>query len=345
MGQQTKTDAYQTDSLLPVYSENQLRSGFDERPQWGRDRYLALPDTIPERVLVLAQDLTASESTAYDKARAIVGYLRTFPYNLDLSAPPQDRDVAEYFPFDLQQGYCDYYATTMVVLSRAIGLPAPLAVGYASGSYDEANDRYIVTAADTHSWVEIYFPEFGWIPFEPTAGQLALQRNETLPEVPPSLTMPFNPIPPRWVRLARTAVVVLIGGLFLAILAFTACLVSGTWRLRRLSPKEVIDHLYRRLLYHGKQLAVPDQTEVTPFEFGCAFRDHLADLSRGKAWNKDMAPYGRELDRLIKIYVQAVYGSEPPGAMEQAGALQTWARLRIRLWLTRFAHSKTIEKQ
>jgi hypothetical protein len=62
--------------------------------------------------------------------------LREIPYTLDIPAPPEGRDVVDYFLFDLRKGYCDYYATSMAVLARAAGLPARLVAGYANGSYD-----------------------------------------------------------------------------------------------------------------------------------------------------------------------------------------------------------------
>ena len=77
--------------------------------------------------------------------------------------------MVDYFLFDLKEGYCDYYATSMAILARAAGLPSRLVVGYASGDYDPANNRYVVTEADAHSWVEIYFTGRGWVEFEPTA--------------------------------------------------------------------------------------------------------------------------------------------------------------------------------
>ena len=79
--------------------------------------------------------------------------------------------MADYFLFDLKQGYCDYYATSMVVLARAAGLPARLVVGYANGSYDHERAQYIVTENYAHSWVEIYFADIGWVEFEPTSSQ------------------------------------------------------------------------------------------------------------------------------------------------------------------------------
>ena len=170
--------SYQAESLLLNVSAQDLRNSPSVYPDWVRKQFLALPDSVPERVLALARDLTASEPTAYDRALAIQNYLREFPYTLDISAPPAGRDVADYFLFDLKQGYCDYYATSMVVLARAAGLPARLVVGYANGAYDLERAQYIVTENYAHSWVEIYFADIGWVEFEPTASQPVILYEE-----------------------------------------------------------------------------------------------------------------------------------------------------------------------
>ncbi|MEE8390084.1 MAG: transglutaminase domain-containing protein, partial [Anaerolineae bacterium] len=114
-----EASTYQADSLVPAAGEEQLRSAGSDYPEWVRNRYLSLPDWLPDRVLVLARDLTATEPTPYDRALAIESYLRAFPYSLDVPLPPPDQDVVDYFIFDLRRGYCDYYATAMVVLARA----------------------------------------------------------------------------------------------------------------------------------------------------------------------------------------------------------------------------------
>ena len=166
------------ESILLNVSVQDLRDSPSVYPDWVRKQFLALPDSVPERVLALARDLTASERTAYDRALAIQNYLREFPYTLDIPVPPAGRDVADYFLFDLKQGYCDYYATSMVVLARAAGLPARLVVGYANGSYNFERAQYIVTENYAHSWVEIYFANIGWVEFEPTASQPAILYEE-----------------------------------------------------------------------------------------------------------------------------------------------------------------------
>ncbi|HDQ34960.1 MAG TPA: transglutaminase domain-containing protein, partial [Chloroflexi bacterium] len=147
---------YRADSLTPVVSVTELRQARSDYPMWMVEYYMALPQSVPERVLTLARDLTATAPTPYDRAMAIQTYLReTYPYTLDVPFPPAGHDVADYFLFELREGYCDYYATAMVVLARAAGLPARLAVGYATGAYDAPNARYVVTEADAHAWVEV----------------------------------------------------------------------------------------------------------------------------------------------------------------------------------------------
>ena len=176
-------ETYKAESLVLNVSVQDLRDSPSVYPAWVRKQFLALPDSVPERVLALARDLTASEPTPYDRALAIQNYLREYPYTLDISAPPAGRDVTDYFLFDLKKGYCDYYATSMVVLARAAGLPARLVAGYANGSYDIERAQYVVTENYAHSWVEIYFANIGWVEFEPTASQpmIFMKRKKNQP--------------------------------------------------------------------------------------------------------------------------------------------------------------------
>lgn len=73
-------------------------------------------------------------------------------------------------------GYCDYYGSAMVVLARSAGLPARIVVGYASGEYDASTVQYFIRMMDARTWAEIYFPEIGWVEFEPTASQPLILR-------------------------------------------------------------------------------------------------------------------------------------------------------------------------
>jgi hypothetical protein len=148
-----------------------LRGAGVDYPPYIRRLYLQLPDVVDASVRSRAAELTAHAATPYDAALAIEAYLRSMPYDLDVPTPPLDRELVSWFLTDLKRGYCDYFATAMVVLARADGIPARLAVGYAAGTYDPAGATYVVTEAQAHSWPEIYFPGYGWVPFEPTPAQ------------------------------------------------------------------------------------------------------------------------------------------------------------------------------
>ncbi len=122
--------------------------------------------------------ITAGQETVYEKAKAIEAHLRTIPYNDAIDAPPADADPVEYFLYDIQEGYCDYYATSMTVMLRSLGIPARTASGYAEGNKDQESGITTVAERDAHTWVEVYFPEYGWIEFEPTAQESDLDRPE-----------------------------------------------------------------------------------------------------------------------------------------------------------------------
>jgi transglutaminase-like putative cysteine protease len=325
--------AYRAESLVPVASEAQLRLAGSDYPEWVVNRYLALPDEVPARVLALARDLTATAPSPYDRARAIETYLRTFPYTLDLPTPPVERDVADYFLFDLRQGYCDYYATAMVVLARAAGLPARLVTGYASGTYDMVNARYVVTEADAHSWVEVYFPGYGWVEFEPTAGRPPIERpGEIIPEGRRQKAE-GNGGYPSALRLLTTTFGLLLSVFCLLILAGIVWLVTDAWRLRRLSPVAAVATLYERLRRHGRRLAVPGRPGDTPYEFAASFIKHMADLAHDGRWGRMLTPAAQEVRWLTDLCVRSFYSPYPPGVTDQVQAIQTWQRLRRRLWL------------
>ncbi|MFD0715036.1 DUF4129 domain-containing transglutaminase family protein [Paenibacillus sp. GCM10027626] len=148
--------------------------------------YLELPRGLPDRVRDLAISITAEEKTPYEKARAIESYLRSnFRYTNepDLSKRKSD-DFVDGFLFEIQEGYCDYFSTSMAVLARSVGIPTRWVKGYSSGTLNESEfmrmqgmpgesdgqGTYTVRNSDAHSWVEAYFSGYGWLPFEPTAG-------------------------------------------------------------------------------------------------------------------------------------------------------------------------------
>lgn len=169
-------------------------------------KYLQLPDNYPERVKALAQEITARAQTPYEKTILLQQYLQsTFPYtNQPDTSRARSKDMVESFLFDIQEGYCDYYSTALVTMARSLDIPARWVKGYAPGEQAEipdsvmlqqaaagyVNNNYTITNADAHSWAEIYFGDYGWVPVEATPGfdvpVLAQSGEEStdLPDVP-----------------------------------------------------------------------------------------------------------------------------------------------------------------
>jgi transglutaminase-like putative cysteine protease len=170
-------DRYQVTSRVSVADAPSLRGASTDYPQWVLDRYLQLPDTVTPQTLALAEELTAGLANPYDKAIAVRNYLRNnIKYNDQIQAAPDGVDPVHYVVFDLKEGYCTYYASAMAVMLRSQGIPARLVSGYALGEYDEPSQSYRVRAANAHTWVEVYFPDYGWIHFEPTSAIPVAER-------------------------------------------------------------------------------------------------------------------------------------------------------------------------
>lgn len=165
--------AYEVISELPIVAPKVLR----------KTRIIDYYNRVPERFLRLrfseahqqvgnlARQVTKGLGGPYDKARAIERYLGQH-YTYDLEAPPVPvtaDDAVEYFLFKSKRGYCDVFASSMVVMCREVGVPARLATGFITGELDSVNKKYIVREKDRHAWAEVYFPDCGWVAFDPTS--------------------------------------------------------------------------------------------------------------------------------------------------------------------------------
>ncbi len=173
----TPETVYEVTSALTTVTIWDLEQASEHIPDAIRAKHLQLPVHVDPGVAEQAAVWTAGATTRYGQAKALEVALRRIPYDEGIAAPPAGRDPVAYFLFDVQRGYCDYYATAMVVMLRTLGIPARVAAGYAEGAYDPDTGRFLVTEEDAHSWVEVYFGELGWIEFEPTAGESVLQRD------------------------------------------------------------------------------------------------------------------------------------------------------------------------
>lgn len=170
-------ESYQVVSLASRATMSQLESAGNDYPAWVTERYLNLPPSITDRTRELAHQITAGYDNNFDKAQAIERWLRNnLTYNERISAPPPGVDKVDYILFNLKEAYCDYYATSMIVMLRSLGIPSRLAAGFARGTFDSETNAFKVLSRDAHSWVEVFFPRYGWIEFEPTAAQPAIVR-------------------------------------------------------------------------------------------------------------------------------------------------------------------------
>jgi hypothetical protein len=158
---------YEATSLLPSPLPAEVRQAGTQYPDAIRDTYLQLPE-LDHRIPELASQITASNTNPYDKARSIEGYLRShFGYTLDLTGPPQNDPLA-YFLFQKRAGHCEYFAAAMTVMLRTQGIPARYINGFQTGEFNDVAGDLVVRESDAHSWVEAYFPGFGWLTFDPT---------------------------------------------------------------------------------------------------------------------------------------------------------------------------------
>src|SRR5690606_24856858 len=173
---EVELDQYTLNYEYPKYYINLLKevtdSGGLEHNVEFKERYTQLPERLPERVKELAQNITNTHTNRYDKVKAVESYFQAngFVYETqNVAIPTGSGDYVDQFLIETKMGYCDNYSSSMVVLLRAADIRARWVKGYTEGERLDIH-TYEVTNNNAHSWVEVYFPEFGWVPFEPTKG-------------------------------------------------------------------------------------------------------------------------------------------------------------------------------
>ncbi len=165
-------DRYFVVSQIPQPSEEQLRAADESYSPYIQRKFLQLPSDTPEVVAETANTIEDEydTGTAYDAARAVEQYLiydGGFVYNLDVSYRRADQAIEEFLG-DGREGFCTQFSTSMALILRDMNVPARVVYGATSG--EEVDGEYVVTGANMHTWVEVYFPGVGWYPFNPTPG-------------------------------------------------------------------------------------------------------------------------------------------------------------------------------
>ncbi|WP_299268170.1 transglutaminase domain-containing protein [Halorientalis sp.] len=163
---------YTVTSAAPSRDPARLRAGGTDYPDSVAARYTDLPDSTPDRLGSFTDDLTADAETPYDEAVAIERWLESNK-EYSLNASHEGGNVADQFVFEMDEGYCEYFASTMAVMLRSQDIPARYAVGYSTGE-PQPNGTYLVRGMNAHAWVEVYVPDTGWVRFDPTPGRSRL---------------------------------------------------------------------------------------------------------------------------------------------------------------------------
>lgn len=331
-------DIYVANGNISTASEEKLRGAGVEYPQWVRERYLQLPDDLPQRVRDLAAQLTAGRQAPLDKAKAIEEYLRTFPVSYDVRPVPPGRDAVDFFLFDEKKGYSDYQASAMVVLLRAVGVPARMAVGYTVDEFDLSVNRYLLREKHAYAWPEVFFPTFGWAEFAPYGEAPVVARaisdapteepvlsdeafTGEIPEPdfgPIDDSMPTGP----FVVDDDTNVLKSLLPLLYALLAIAAVIGLGVvgvrfaWE-RGMSGLDYPSQLWEKTIRLASLLRVGPRPSQTPTEYSQSLRRTL--------------PGTEGVDQVATSYLRSRYGRRDPDETEREQLDKAWRPLRNRL--------------
>lgn len=348
-----KNESYQVVSAVSQATISQLEGAEDDYPNWVSNRYLQLPETVTKRTRELAREITEPYDNNFAKAQAIERYLRAnLEYNEGLATPPAGVDKVDYILFTAKEAYCDYYASSMIVMLRSQGIPARMAVGFASGTFDREINVFHVLNRDAHSWVEVYFPRYGWLNFEPTAAQPAIIRptspdssnfggsrpdNPGERDNPPGRpddnipiddeamggSLPFIlnlPLFGLQINLPRS--IVSGGAAFIGLMILIALLAGGFWwrQQNQITSGDNITSLYQGMVRFAGWMGLAIRPWQTPYE-------HAAVLQRS------LPTHQREVEIITGQYVFHTF-SPASSRADRTGSVQTydcnlaWNRLR-----------------
>ena len=343
----TSAGPYSTTVEYSTATEEQLRAAPTTIPDFIPSFYYSLPfqgyrsPSLQNSIRQLALKITAGATNNYDRVAAIESYLRdtaNFTYTLNPPPTPVGVDPIQYFLFTSHKGYCQYFATAMGDMLRSIGIPTRLVNGFGPGTFDGTKNAWVVRGQDAHTWVEVYFPTYGWITFEPTNdGTYGVVQRGTQGETvcireqgctnPASTqtggtTPSAKPKPPAVKDVApdtsggptfptgpdANTIYKIAGGVLGAILVLLALAV------RYLRPRSV-NAVWRRALTLARLAGAEQKEGETPFE-----------LSKRLTWNFPEA--AEPLRALADGFAVAAYAPPEVAVTARASVMDAWSSLR-----------------
>ena len=323
--------------------------------------YLQVPKNLSAEVTATAKTWTHGLNSVYDVVSALQSHLSNqadFTYSVSNPPVPSDVDAVTWL-LHTHKGYCTYYATAMVTMARLLHIPARIVNGFSQGHYDLQQKAWIVNGSDAHSWVQVYFPGFGWVNFDPTPGysvsSAGIPTTAPTPRTsrPPATKTPVASNPTATPHKQNTPIVqpttttrqpgstttaTTSSGLNLFLVIALVALLSSCivlalaitrYRRSRQTTRYGIASIYHRLCRVAGIVGVPPASWQTPYEYtfllskrfpqAATVLRHLADLFVRERW---AAP------------------QQTPDAGEQQELEHLWPTLRNTLLRSRFSKDR-----
>jgi hypothetical protein len=261
--------------------------------------------------------------------------------------PPFDADGVDHFLFEQKKGYSEYFASAMTVMLRSVDIPARMVTGYTTGNKVIDQDIYVVLDSNSHGWLEVYMPNYGWISYEATPGRaipVAVQPEEEaeastlfisdeiddeecledIGECDPALSNnpdQFNTLGPLTFG-ARLAGVLLWALIALVCVLAVAGVLALLWR-RFMVASEDPRVAFRRMALLATLGAVRPAAYHTPYQYQRRLVEALPE-------------YREQVSVITGHYVSQVYGNKELDADQRLQLMQAWIRLRSALLLRIF---------
>ena len=346
-------DGYQISADVSIATQAQLAAAGTAYPPEISALYLGT-EAMSEETRQLARQIVseAGATDPYRQADALASYLNSSPlftYDTDVSLPgPGQGDAVHFFLFDAEgrRGFCQQFASSMVLMARSLGIPARLAVGYAPGEPSGEPGVYVVRQSDAHAWAELYFPGYGWQVFEATRSiNPSFSRPPGEPpagaggaSAPPRVGDPRDDddlgavsVLPTWRpgEGARDVTATPVadrarGGNALVFVFLALVAAGGVFYLSRRAERRWAlllagDQAWRRLERTAERAGVRPRPHETPYEYA--------------TWLGEQIPSRRpEIETLADGKVWTDYSGRRMPSGRQAIIRRAWERLRLPLW-------------